>query len=618
MSAQNNVVRDIENRDIEILKMNFHRRHFLGSSLLAFSSTLMDALTTPLWRWRRSLTLQSAPAANATSANATSAVQFVDVGREAGLNVPNVWGGVDHKRYIIEAKGSGLAFFDYDNDGWLDIYLTNGTRIDEKWAPVKAPTSQLFKNNRDGTFTNVTEKSGLARTGWQTGVCVGDYDNDGWDDLFCCFWGHNILFHNNGDGTFGDVTRKAGLYNEQVRWGAGCTFLDYDRDGSLDLFVCNYVKFDLAQAAASAGAASCQWKGIPVMCGPRGLIGDTNLLYHNDGDGTFTDVSEKAGILKPGARFSITAVSYDFDNDGWPDIYVAVDSEPSMLFHNNHDGTFTDIGVIAGCAYSEAGHEQAGMGVAVGDYDCDGWLDIFKTNFTDDTCNLYHNNGDGTFSDVTFPSGIAVNSRYVAWGCGFLDYDNDGWADLMQINGHVYPEIAGHDVGQTYKNPRIVYRNMGNGQFKDVSAVMGPGISEHFSSRGAAFGDYDNDGDVDVLVLNMNDLPSLLRNDGGNKQNWIKIKLIGTKCNRTAIGARVRVVTGDHAQMDEVHSGSSVMSQGDLRLHFGIGKAETVDVIEVKWPTTGKLERFPQVKANQILTIREGSGIVAGPRPATR
>jgi hypothetical protein len=598
--------------------MNLHRRQFLGSSLLAFSSTLLDALTTPLRRWRRSLVLQSAPAANASAANATSSVQFVDVAREAGLNVPNVWGGVDHKRYIIEAKGSGLAFFDYDNDGWLDIYLTNGTRLDEKWAPGKSPTSQLFKNNRDGTFTNVTEKSGLARTGWQTGVCVGDYDNDGWDDLFCCFWGHNILFHNNGDGTFSDVTHKAGLYNEPVRWGAGCTFLDYDRDGSLDLFVCNYVKFDLEQAAASSGAASCQWKGIPVMCGPRGLIGDTNLLYHNNGDGTFTDVSEKSGILKPGPRFSITAVSYDFDNDGWPDIYVAVDSEPSMLFHNNHDGTFTDIGVIAGCAYSEAGHEQAGMGVAVADYDCDGWLDIFKTNFTDDTCNLYRNNGDGTFSDVTFPSGIAVNSRYVGWGCGFLDYDNDGWPDLMQINGHVYPEIAGHDVGQTYKNPRIVYRNMGNGQFKDVSAVMGPGISEHFSSRGAAFGDYDNDGDVDVLVLNMNDLPSLLRNDGGNKQNWIKIKLIGTKCNRTAIGARVRVITGEHVQMDEVHSGSSVMSQGDLRLHFGVGKAETVDVIEVKWPTTGKLERFPQVKANQILTIREGSGIVAGPRPTMK
>jgi hypothetical protein len=588
--------------------MNFNRRHFLGSSLLVFGSTLMDALTTPLWRWKQGLALQptSAPAA-------TSAVQFVDVAREAGLNVPNVWGGVDRKRYIIEAKGSGLAFFDYDNDGWLDIYLTNGTRLGEKWPPGKEPTSQLFKNNRDGTFTNVTEKSGLARTGWQTGVCVGDYDNDGWDDLFCCFWGHNILFHNKGDGTFTDVTRKAGLYNELVHWGAGCTFLDYDRDGNLDLFVCNYIKLDLDQNPPATDPAACQWKGIPVMCGPRGLPGDTNFLYRNNGDGTFADVSDKSGILKPGPRYSITAVSYDFDNDGWPDIYVAVDSQPSILFHNNHDGTFTDVAVVAGCAYSESGHEQAGMGVAVGDYDCDGALDIFKTNFTDDTCNLYRNNGDGTFTDVTFPSGIAVNSRYVGWGCGFLDYDNDGWADLMQINGHVYPEITGHDVGQTYKNPRIVYRNMGNGQFKDVSAVMGPGMSEQFSSRGAAFGDYDNDGDVDVLVLNMNDLPSLLRNDGGNKQNWVKIKLIGTKCNRTAIGARVRVATGDHVQVDEVHSGSSVMSQGDLRLHFGLGKAHTVDFIEVKWPTTGKLERFTQVKANQIITIREGSGIVPAP-----
>jgi hypothetical protein len=573
----------------------------------------MDALTTPLHRWRQSLTLQSAPVPSSASA-----VQFVDVGHQAGLTVPNVWGGVEHKRYIIEAKGSGLAFFDYDNDGWLDIYLTNGTRLGEKWPQGKSPTSQLFKNNRDGTFTNVTEKSGLARTGWQTGVCVGDYDNDGWDDLFCCFWGHNILFHNNGDGTFTDVTQKAGLYNERVHWGAGCTFLDYDRDGHLDLFVCNYIQLDPAQVNSSGEATVCQWKGLPVMCGPRGLPGDTNFLYHNNGDGTFADVSEKAGILKPGPRYSITAVAYDFDNDGWPDIYVAVDSQPSILYHNNHDGTFTDIAVAAGCAYSETGHEQAGMGVAVADYDCDGWFDIFKTNFSDDTCNLYRNNGDGTFSDVTFPSGIAVNSRYVGWGCGFLDFDNDGWPDLMQINGHVYPEMVGHEVGETYKNPRIVYRNMGNGQFKDVSSVMGPGISERFSSRGAAFGDYDNDGDIDVLVLNMNDLPSLLRNDGGNRQNWIKVKLTGTKCNRTAIGARVRVITGDHVQMDEVHSGSSVMSQGDLRLHFGLGKSETVDVIEVKWPTTGKLERFTKVKANQILTIKEGSGIVAVVEPKSQ
>jgi hypothetical protein len=605
--------------------MNLPRRRFLGSSLLLLGNELVDALATPLWKWKRPMVIEAAsipslpvsPVAAspaAVSAAVISPVTFVDVGREAGLNIPNVWGRTDHKRSIIEAKGSGLAFFDYDNDGWLDIYLTNGTQLDAHWAPDQAPTSHLYKNNRDGTFTDVTEKSGLARTGWQTGVCVGDYDNDGWDDLFCCFWGHNVLFHNNGDGTFTDVTQKAGLRGERVRWGAGCTWLDYDRDGRLDLFVCNYIPLDPEKVAADTNPALCQWKGIPVMCGPRGLPGDTNILYHNNGDGTFTDVSEKSGILKPGPRYSITAVSYDFDNDGWPDIYVAVDSEPSILFHNNHDGTFSDIAVIAGCAYSENGHEQAGMGVAVGDYNCDGWFDIFKTNFADDTCDLYRNNGDGTFTDVTFSSGIGINNEYVAWGCAFIDYDNDGWADIFQVNGHVYPEIGGHDIGQEYTNPRLVYKNLGDGRFKDVSSELGPGISEHFSSRGAAFGDYDNDGDIDALILNMSDLPSLLRNDGGNAKNWIKIKLIGTQCNRTAIGARVRVVAGTHAQMDEVHSGMSVMSQSDLRLHFGLGKAQIVDLIEVKWPTTQKIERFTKVKVNQILTIREGHGIVT-PKP---
>jgi enediyne biosynthesis protein E4 len=585
--------------------MRLPRRQFVGSSIVLLGGTLMDALATPLWGWKSRLVLETKPAANLTSP-----VQFVDVAHEAGLNTPNVWGGVEHKSYIIEAKGSGLAFFDYDHDGWLDIYLTNGTRLGEKWAEGKAPTSQLFKNNRDGTFTNVTERSGLARTGWQTGVCVGDYDNDGWDDLFCCFWGHNILFRNNGDGTFNDVTRKAGLYEEQARWGAGCTFLDYDRDGHLDLFVCHYIKLDPGQVPAPNGPTVCQWKGFPVLCGPRGLPGETNLLFHNNGDGTFTDVSERAGILKPGPRYAITAVSYDFDNDGWPDIYVAVDSQPSILFHNNHDGTFTDVAVMAGCAYSDDGHEQAGMGVAVSDYDCDGFLDIFKTNFADDTCNLYHNNGDRTFTDVTFESGIGVNNQYVAWGCGFIDYDNDGWPDIMQINGHVYPNVDSYNAGENFKNPRVVYKNLGDGHFKDVSAEMGPGISERFSSRGAAFGDYDNDGAMDVLILNMNDLPSLLHNVGGNKQNWIKVKLIGTRCNRTAIGARVRVVVGTHEQIGEVHSGSSVMSQGDLRLHFGIGRAEIVDLIEIKWPTTQKTERYTHLKANQILIIREGEGIV--------
>ncbi len=590
--------------------MNFPRRRFLGSSLFILSGTLLETLTTPLWNWKNSRLVEAAIS--------NSPVQYVDVASQAGLTVPNVWGGIDHKRSIIEAKGSGLAFFDFDNDGWLDIYLTNGNRLDANWPAGKEPTSHLYKNNRDGTFTDVTQKSGLGRTGWQTGVCVGDYDNDGWDDLFCCFWGHNILFHNNGNGTFTDVTRKAGLYQEQIRWGAGCTFLDYDRDGHLDLFVCNYLKLDPEKIPSADNTSFCQWKGVPTMCGPRGLPGDTNILYHNNGNGTFTDVSEKSGILKPGPRYSITAVSYDFDNDGWPDIYVAVDSEPSILFKNNHDGTFTDVAVMAGCAYNDNGHEQAGMGVAVADYDCDGWFDIFKTNFADDVCNLYHNNGDGTFSDMTFNAGIGINNSYVAWGCGFVDYDNDGWPDIIQINGHVYPEIDAYNFGQTFKNPRLVYKNLANGKFKDVSSEMGPGISERFSSRGAAFGDYDNDGDIDVLILNMNDLPSLLRNDGGNKQNWIKLKLLGTKCNRTAIGARVRVITGKHVQMDEVHSGSSVMSQSDLRLHFGLGQVDTVDVIEVKWPTTQKIERFTQVKANQILNIREGEGIIATmkPRPA--
>ena len=571
---------------------------------------LLDTLTTPLWRLGGQLQVKAEVATSPVST-----VQYIDVAEKAGLTSPNVWGGVDKKRVIIETKGSGIAFFDYDHDGWLDIYLTNGSRLDAKWPAGKTPTTHLFKNNRDGTFTDVTEKSGVGRSGWQTGVCVGDYDNDGWDDLFCTFWGHNILFHNNGNGTFSDVTAKAGLAQAHGRWGTGCSFLDYDRDGNLDLFVCNFVKLDPDKPPSVDDASFCQWKGVPTMCGPRGLPGDTNILYHNNGDGTFTDVSEKAGILKPGPRYSITSVSYDFDNDGWPDIYVAVDSEPSIFFKNNHDGTFTDIAVMAGCAYNDDGHEQAGMGLGVADYDCDGSFDIFKTNFADDTCNLYHNNGDGTFTDLSFNSGIGINNTYVAWGCGFIDYDNDGWSDIVQINGHVYPEIDKYNFGETFKNPRLVYKNLGNGRFKDVSSEMGPGITAKYSSRGAAFGDYDNDGGMDMVILNMNERPSLLHNVGGNKKNWIKLKLLGTKCNRTAIGARARVITGKHIQMDEVSSGTSVMSQNDLRLHFGVGNAETIDAIEVKWPTTQKVERFTQVKANQILTIREGAGIVGTKKP---
>ncbi len=587
--------------------MKSSRRYFLGASAVLVGEEFLGALATPLRNWTQPLALK---AATVQVPQGSSPVTFVDVARDSGLTVPNVWGGAKSKKYIIEAKGSGLAFFDYDMDGWLDIYLTNGSRLDETWEPGKAPTAHLYKNNRDGTFTDVTERAGLARAGWGVGVCVGDYDNDGWDDLFCTYWGQNVLYHNNGDGTFTDVTKKAGLYDERVRWGSGCTWLDYDRDGYLDLFVANYIELDLKKIPVPGQTGFCQWKGMPTMCGPRGLPGGSNLLFRNNGDGTFANVTEKAGILKPEPRYSITAVSYDFDNDGWPDIYVAVDSEPSMLFRNNHDGTFTDIAVMAGCAYNEDGQEQAGMGVGVADYDCDGFFDIFKTNFADDTSDLYRNNGDGTFTDVTYLSGVGVNTQYVGWGAGFIDYDNDGWPDVFHVTGHVYPEIDNYNLDATFKSPRVVYRNLGNGKFKDVSAELGPGVNQRYSSRGSAYGDYDNDGDIDVLVLNMNDPPSLLRNDGGNKNNWIKIKLIGTKCNRTAIGARVYVVTGNHRQMDEVASGTSVMSQNDLRLHFGLGQAKVVDSMEVRWPTTQKVEKFSRVESNQILTIQEGAGIV--------
>ena len=604
--------------------MKSTRRHFLGSSAVLLGTRLLEALSTPLRKWSGPLVLNAAPI---PAQEGTSSVTYVDVAQQAGVTATNVWGGVERKNYIIEAKGSGLAFYDFDQDGWLDIFLTNGQRLEETYAPGTAPTAHLYKNNRDGTFTDVTSKSGLGVSGWLTGVCVGDYDNDGWDDLFVNCWGHGILFRNNGDGTFTDVTKKVGLYQDRVRWGSGCTWVDYDRDGNLDLVVCHYIEIDLKKIPAPGQTGYCQWKGLPVMCGPRGLPGGTNMLYHNNGNGTFTEVSEKAGILKPGPRYSITAVAYDFDDDGWPDIYIAVDSEPSILFRNNHDGTFTDVAVMAGCAYNEDGQEQAGMGVGVADYDCDGHLDIFKTNFSDDTCDLYRNNGDGTFTDVTFMAGVGVNTQYVGWGCDFVDYDNDGWPDIIQINGHVYPEIEKANLSAHFKMPRLVYKNLGNGKFKDVSKDMGPGISEQYSSRGSALGDYDNDGDIDVLVLNMNDPPSLLRNDGGNRNNWVKIKLVGTKCNRTAIGARVKVTVGKHTQMDEVHAGCSVMSQGDLRLHFGLGQAKTADVIEVIWPTlldppksggtnsktqtgTPIVERFTNIEANQILTIKEGSGII--------
>ena len=539
--------------------------------------------------------------ASSQSVAPKSGARFTDVTKADGITFVHFKGN-QGTAINLEEFGPGVCVADFDGDGWPDIYFVNGRDRYNRGISVQ---NALYRNNQDGRFTDVTDKASVPGTGYGLGCVWGDYDNDGNPDLFVTQYGRNVLYHNNGNGTFTDVTDKAGVAGlESGKFHSAATFFDYDRDGYLDLYVGSYVQLE------PNGPLYCTVGTVKSSCPPQSYQGSPNVLYHNNGDGTFTDVTEKAGILKPGPRYSITAVSYDFDNDGWPDIYIAVDSEPSMLLQNNHDGTFTDVAVMAGCAYNADGHEQAGMGIGVADYDCDGWLDILKTNFADDTSDLYHNNGDGTFNELSFSAGIGINSNYVAWGCGFIDYDNDGWKDIVQVNGHVYPEVDKYNFGETFKNPRLVYRNLGNGRFADVSAQMGPGITERFSSRGAAFGDFDNDGGMDILILNMNDLPSLLHNVG-KRENWITLKLIGTKCNRTAIGARARVAIGKHVQMDEVHGGTSVMSQSDLRLHFGVGKAETVDWIEVKWPTTQKVERFTNVQVNRFLTIREGAGIVA-------
>ena len=542
-----------------------------------------------------------------TSETSPSTIRFVEVAPTAGLIAPDVWGGVDRKRFILETKGNGVAFLDYDEDGWLDVYLTNGSRI-EGFPTGQEPTGHLFHNNRDGTFTDVTASSGLAHPGWQTGVCVGDFDNDGHEDILLTYWGQNRLYHNNGDGTFTDVTVRAGLKQSRTRWGAGCNFLDYDKDGKLDIFVANYVEFDPRDATGPGASKDCQWKGMPVLCGPRGLLPGRNVLYHNSGDGTFADVSESSGIAKSTGD-AIGSVSFDFDNDGWPDIYVANDSTPSELYHNNHNGTFSEIAQDVGAAFSADGDVQGGMGLAVGDYDADGWLDIFKTNFSDDTPNLYHNIGGGKFDDVVFSAGLGTLTSFVGWGAGFVDVDNDGWLDLLYVNGHVYPEVDRYKMDSAYRQPRVLYRNLGTGRFENVSSRAGPAFSERFSSRGAAFGDFNNDGLIDVVIANMNDKPSLWLNDTANSNHAILLSLTGTRSNRSAIGARVRVLTGGHSQIAEVHSGDSVMSMSDLRLHFGLGNASRVDAIEISWPS-GLLERLRDLPVDQIIFLKEGSGII--------
>lgn len=529
---------------------------------------------------------------------------FQDVTAKAGLTARNYFGGETSKQYILETTGCGVAFFDYDNDGWLDIFLVNGSRL-EGFPPGKEPTNHLYRNNRDGTFIDVTEKAGLLKHGWGQGVCVGDYDNDGYEDLFVTYWGQNALYHNNGDGTFTDVTREAGLAAASPRWGTGCAFVDYDRDGHLDLFVSNYIVFDPKTAPDPGTNPYCHYRGLPVNCGPRGLQGESNLLYRNNRDGTFSDVSAKSGVTRPSGYYGLGVLVADFDNDGWPDIYVATDTTPSILFRNNRDGTFTDIAVLAGCAYDENGKAQAGMGLAAADYDRDGWLDLFKTNFSEETPNLYRNRGKTGFHDMVYPAGLGKNTRLVGWGCGFFDPDNDGWSDLFYCNGHLYPEIERAALEVKYRQPRMLFRNLRDGQFEDVSARAGAAISQLSNGRGCAFGDFNNDGGVDIVINNMNDLPTLLQCERMNKNHWLKVRLAGKRSNRSGIGARLTCVAGGLAQIDEVRSGGSYLSQNDLRVHFGLGTSEKADLLEVRWPS-GQIDRLRNVPGDQILLVKEG------------
>jgi hypothetical protein len=535
-------------------------------------------------------------------------VRFTDAAQKAGIDVPII-NGPGTKKYAFESTGSGVALLDYDRDGYPDIFLVNGSRL-EGFDSSSAPTNHLFHNNRDGTFTDVTARAGVGSSGWGQGVCAGDFDNDGFDDLFVTYYGRqNILYHNNGDGTFTDVTTMAGLGDASRNWSTGCAFVDYDRDGKPDLFVTSYIDFNPATVGLPGSGPNCLSRGVAVFCGPRGLPAAHSHLYRNLGNGKFADVSATAGIRKAGDCYGLGVLTGDFENRGWPDIYVACDTTPSLFFRNNGDGTFVERGVQAGIGYDEDGREQAGMGVSAGDYDADGWLDIFKTNFEDDVPDLYHNEGDGTFTFRTFDAKLGSNLKYLGWGGGFLDYDNDGWPDIFIANGHVYPELENHNHPESpYRQRNLLYHNSGNGRFEDVTSTAGPGLDLRRSGRGVAFGDIDNDGRLDILINNQNDPPTLLHNESENPNHWISIRTVGTKSNRDGIGARVTVLAGGRRQIQEVTSGGSYLSQSDLRVHFGLGSTTKIDRIEIRWPS-GVVDKIENAPADRFLTVEEGRGI---------
>jgi hypothetical protein len=523
---------------------------------------------------------------------------FRDVAPELGLTMVNI-SGEGRTDYIIEANGNGAAFFDYDNDGDVDLLITNGTTLDRLEAGGD-PVVALYEND-NGQFRDVTIQAGLSHTGWAFGVCVADYDNDGHRDFYVTAYGPNLLYRNNGDGTFDERGDAAGIADPG--WGTNCAFGDYDRDGDGDLYVANYLTFDRGVIAAREDGA-CEYMGTTVFCGPKGLDGETDSLFRNDGEGSFTNVTLEAGITDPG-HYGFGVVFSDFDNDGWSDIYVANDSVANLMFGNNGDGTFTEVGLVSGTSLNLFGKAQAGMGVGVGDYDADGDFDIYVTNFAEDSNTMYQNLGDSFFADVTTVSGAAKDSKpHVGWGIGFVDLDNDGWLDVFVANGHVYPGMAELNERTPYLQPKEVYRNLGDGRFVNVAPELEGDLMTPWSARGAAFGDYDNDGDVDIVVINTNAPPSFYRTDSENFNHWIGFRLVGDTSNRDAIGARVEIDAGGRTQIGEVRSGASYLSHNDMRVHFGLGDAERVDQIRIRWPN-GQTETLDGMDADQYVTIRE-------------
>ena len=540
---------------------------------------------------------------------------FQDVAEKAGLTRWRHVMGTDETRFILETVGSGVALLDYDNDGWLDIYFVNGSTYDAMSGKATAPHAALFHNNHDGTFTDVAAQAGVTNDRWGFGVAVGDYDNDGWPDLYVSNFGKNRLYHNNHDGTFTDVAEKAGV--TLGNWSTGATFGDYDGDGRLDLFVPGYVHYDsehLPVPGSSVVAFStCEFRGLKVMCGPRGLKGEGDHLFHNNGDGTFTDVSEKAGVADANRYYGLTAVFADVNNDGKVDLMVANDSTPNYLYVNKGDGTFEDASYASGYALNENGRETASMGIAVGDYLNNGWLDLYNTVFSDDYNPLYKNEGGGNFSDVSYQAGIAeVTIPFLGWGTGFLDYDNDGWKDLLAANGHVYPGVDQSDWGTTFAQRPLLFHNLRNGKFEVVPPVRGTGLAAVLTARGAAFGDLFNDGKIDVVINQLHNAPALLRNVDSNKNHWVGLKLIGgPKSPRDAIGATVYLTAGGVRQRGDVISGGSYASSNDFRVHFGLGDAVKVEGVEIHWPS-GAVERLGLPAVDRYYPVEEGRGIVAG------